>query len=91
MRHHILDTGVGFHGPGYTSAVAAKKNTHGGARPGSGRKPILKDPKSIKVSLDGEVYDRLAEAATERDTSIGALVREAVRASLPKLRKRKKK
>ena len=91
MRHRILDTGVGFHRPGYTSIVAAKKNTHGGARPGSGRKPILKDPKSIKINLDGEVYDRLVEAATERETSIGALVREAVRASLPKLRKRKKK
>ena len=91
MRHSLLDTGVSFHGPGYTSIVAAKKNTHGGARPGSGRKPILKDPKSIKINLDGEVYDRLAEVATERETSIGALVREAVKASLPKLRKRKKK
>jgi hypothetical protein len=91
VRHRLLDTGVSFHEPGYTPAGAAKKNTHGGARPGSGRKAILKDPKSIKIKFDGEVYDRLAEAATERETSIGALVREAVRASLPKLRKRKKK
>jgi hypothetical protein len=85
-----FDIGVSFHDPGYTSVVAAKKNTHGGARTGAGRKPILKDPKSIKVKFDGEVYDRLAEAATERETSIGALVREAVKAALPKLRRRKK-
>ena len=91
MTDLSVDKGVFFHELGYPSVVAAsKKNTHGGARPGSGRKPILKDPKSIKVKFDGEVYDRLAEAATGREVSIGALVREAVEAFLPKRKRRKK-
>ena len=75
----------------YTRDVAAKKGQHGGPRPGSGRKPILSDPKAIKVSLDGSTYDRLAEAAEERETSIGALVREAIEAYLPRQRRRGRK
>jgi hypothetical protein len=70
--------------------VIPKKGKRGGARPGAGRKPILKDAKSIKLSLDGDVYDRLAEIATEREVSIGALAREAVEAFLPKRRRRNK-
>ena len=73
----------------YTKIMASKKATRGGYRPGSGRKPILKDPKSIKVSLDRATYDRLAEAAEERETSIGSLVREAVGAYFSKRRSRK--
>ena len=76
--------------PCYSADVAARKSGHGGPRPGSGRKPILKDRKSIKVSLDGSTYDRLAEAAERRDTSIGALVREAVEAHLSKRGRRKR-
>jgi len=76
---------------GYTDVVAAKKSQHGGYRPGSGRKPVLSDPKAIKVSLDGETYDRLADAAAKRETSIGALVREAIEMHLPKRRRRGRK
>ena len=71
--------------------VASKREKRGGFRPGSGRKPILTNPKSVKVSLDGATYDRLAEAAEERETSIGAIVREAVEAYLPKRRRRGRK
>ena len=53
----------------YPDFVAARKSNRGGYRPGSGRKPILSDPKAIKVSLDGETYDRLADAAEEREAS----------------------
>ena len=76
---------------GYIGFVAAKKENRGGYRPGSGRKPILSDPKAIKVSLDGDTYDHLAETAEERGTSIGALVREAIEAYLPKRRRRSRK
>jgi hypothetical protein len=75
----------------YFTGVAAKKGKHGGFRPGSGRKPILSDPKAIKVSLDGELHDRLTEAAQERGTSVGALVREAIAKHLPKRQPRRRK
>ena len=75
----------------YVIGVAAKKGKHGGFRPGSGRKPILSDPKAIKVSLDGELHDRLTEAAQERGTSVGALVREAIAKHLPKRQRRRPK
>jgi hypothetical protein len=75
----------------YFTGVAAKKGKHGGFRPGSGRKPILSDPKAIKVSLDGELHDRLTEAAQERGTSVGALVREAIAKHLPKRQRRRRK
>ena len=76
---------------GYTSLVVAKKSKRGGYRPGSGRKPILTDPMSVKGSLDGETYDRLAEAAEERETSMGVLVREAVERYLGKSRTKRRK
>ena len=75
----------------YTQDVAAKKPRRGGFRPGSGRKPILSEPKAIKVSLDGETDDRLADEAEERETSIGALVREAIEKHLPKRNRRGRK
>jgi hypothetical protein len=75
----------------YSIGVVAKKGKHGGFRPGSGRKPILSDPKAIKVSLDGELHDRLTEAAQERGTSVGALVREAIAKHLPKRHRRRRK
>ena len=70
----------------YTPRVAAKKSRRGGFRPGSGRKPILKDRASLKISLDGETYDRLAEAAEKLEISMAGLVREAVEAYLSKSR-----
>ena len=73
----------------YTPLVTAKKSKRGGYRPGSGRKPILTDPMSVKVSLDGKTYDRLAEAAEERETSMGVLVREAVEKYLGKPRRKR--
>ena len=75
----------------YSKSMVAKKGKHGGFRPGSGRKPILSDPKAIKVSLDGELHDRLTEAAQERGTSVGALVREAIAKHLPKRQRRRPK
>ncbi len=75
----------------YTPHVAPKKSKRGGFRPGSGRKPILSEPKAIKVSLDGETYDRLAEAAEKREISMAGLVREAVEAYFSNRRSRRGK
>ena len=75
----------------YSMGVVAKKGKHGGFRPGSGRKRILNNPKAIKVSLDGETYDHLTEAAQECEISIGALVREAIEKHLPKRGRRSRK
>ncbi len=88
ILHMIRDTPTIL---SYTPLVTAKKSKRGGYRPGSGRKPILTDPMSIKVSLDGETYDRLAEAAEERETSMGVLVREAVERYLGKSRTKRRK
>ena len=55
------------------------------------REACILDPKAIKVSLDGELHDRLTEAAQERGTSVGALVREAIAKHLPKRQRRRRK
>ena len=65
-----------------------RKGTHGGARSGAGRKPILHGREGLTVQFDGDVYDRLADLAEEREVSIGSLVREAVAAYLARRRKR---
>ena len=55
-----------------------KKSSHGGARPGAGRKPTLRDRVGLTVQFDGDIYERLAALAKNREESIGSLVRDAV-------------
>jgi len=71
------------------SPVAArKKDGRGGARPGAGRKPELKDPYRYTMDFEGPQMDALEAIAEERRASIASVVREAVDAYLRRRRKR---
>lgn len=59
--------------------VAAKKGPgRGGARPGAGRKRIVKQPERVAVDLERPDLDALRELAEERGTSVAKLIRLAV-------------
>ena len=74
---------------GYDAPVPTRrKQGRGGARPGAGRKPTLTDRVGLSVQFDGDIYDRLAEAADESAVSMGSVVREAVAQYLARKRKK---
>ena len=68
-------------------ASRRRKSRLGGARPGAGRKRVLKDAKVLTVSLDGADYDAIAREADRREISMGTVVREAVKAHLARRRR----
>ena len=51
----------------------------GGARPGSGRKPVLKNARRVGVDLEGPDFERVKALAAKRGVSISQVVRDAVR------------
>ena len=53
-----------------------KKNSHGGARLGSGRKKTFKSPLQIRMSA--EAIEALRALAKERNTTPGLLIEDAV-------------
>jgi hypothetical protein len=55
-----------------------RKGTWGGARPGAGRKPVLKDPVRITLDLEQDQLDALEAMATEAEVSVSAMVRRIV-------------
>ncbi len=69
--------------------MAAKRGRPrmGGYRPGSGRKPILKDAKTLTVTLEGKDYQGVAREADRRGVSLGTIVRDAVKAHLARRRR----
>ncbi len=69
-------------------ATKRRKSRLGGARPGAGRKPFLKDTKALTVTLEGADYDAVDELAEKRGVSLGTIVREAVQAYVTRRRKR---
>ena len=69
-------------------ATRRRKSRLGGARPGAGRKPFLKDTKALTVTLEGADYDAVDELAEKRGVSLGTIVREAVQAYVTRRRKR---
>jgi Ribbon-helix-helix protein, copG family len=58
------------------------KGTLGGWRPGAGRKPELRDPAMLTITLEGEDYAALSAVAEERGVSLASVVRDAVRSYL---------
>ena len=66
----------------FDPVAPVRKTSRGGARPGSGRKKILRDRVGLTVQFDGEVYNELTDVADRRGVSIGSLVRRAVAAYL---------
>jgi len=63
--------------------MAAKKTTHGGARPGAGRPPKY-DASAVclLLKLPGDLAARLAEAATKLGISRTEAIQKAIRAWL---------
>ena len=52
------------------------ENTWGGARPGSGRKPLPKDEKRVQmvITIDRETRDKLKAMAKEMHIRVGRLI-----------------
>jgi hypothetical protein len=50
--------------------------TRGGARPGSGRKPLPKDEKRVQmvITIDRETRDKLKARAKEQHVRVGRLI-----------------
>ena len=72
----------------YDDVVGArKKKTWGGARPGSGRKPVLDDPVTFASELERAEVDALKAIAEERGVSVASLVRAAVTAYVKRHRR----
>jgi hypothetical protein len=69
--------------------MAARKKASGlgGWRPGSGRKPELRDPVSFTLEIEGQDYAAAQALAKERRISMAALVREALGTYLVRRRK----
>ena len=74
----------------YDEAVAARrtKGTWGGWRPGSGRKPTLRDPVSFTGDIESADMDALLAIAEEREVSVASLVRAAVAAYVKRDRRK---
>ena len=73
----------------YNESVAASKTkgTWGGWRPGSGRKPQLKDPVRFTGELERPDIEALEAIAEERGVSVASLVRAAVVAYVKRRRR----
>lgn len=56
------------------------EKTRGGARPGSGRKPLPKDEKRVQmvITIDRETRDKLKARAKEQHVRVGRLIDEWV-------------
>lgn len=54
------------------------EKTRGGARPGSGRKPLPKDEKRVQmvITIDRETRDKLKAMAKEQHVRVGRLIDE---------------
>lgn len=71
----------------HTAPMAARGSGRGGARPGAGRKRVVKDPERIAVDLERPDLDALRALAEERSTSVANLVRRAVAQYLKRSRR----
>ncbi len=74
--------------PDSVASRRKKKTGWGGARPGAGRKPELREPYRYSMDFEGPQMDALEQIASEREVSIASVVREAVDAYLARRRKR---
>ena len=64
----------------HTRSVSKTRKTfgHGGARPGAGRKRILREPERITADFERADANALRSMAEERQTTVADLIRRAV-------------
>ncbi len=67
-------------------ARAKKKGQHGGARPGSGRKPIFRDRVLRSVSFEREDLEKAQTLADRRGDPLSLVIRDALRQYLRRRR-----
>ena len=75
LIYHLIDGGS-------EPMSKARSSSRGGARPGSGRKRRVQEPKRIAVDLETADFERLRALAEQRNESMAELVRHAIRALL---------
>jgi len=73
---------------GVLMAIRKKRSGPGGARPGAGRKPILRDRVRVTFDLEREDVDALREVAGKDRASVSSVIRDAVRAFLNRRKRR---
>ncbi len=69
-------------------ATRRSKSGWGGRRAGSGRKPILDDPRRVTFDLEVTELEALQELAQRQSVSVAALLRKIVRAYIGRRRGR---
>ena len=70
------------------AAKSQKKNGRGGYRKGAGRKPTLRDPVRLTVSIDGEDFDTLVGLAKAEDVVLSDYVRRLLKRHTASKRRR---
>ena len=70
------------------AAKSRKKNGRGGYRKGAGRKPILRDPITLTVRIDGEDFDALGGLAEAEDVVLSEYVRRLLKRHIASKRRR---
>ena len=63
-------------------ASRRKQTGRGGYREGAGRKPILKDARTVTVTLEEADYEAVMQLAERRGVSFSSLIRAALGAYL---------
>ncbi len=72
----------------YPMAAKRKQTGRGGYREGAGRKPVLKDARTITVTLEAADYEAVEELAERRGDSFASVIRAALTAYLKRQRRR---
>ncbi len=69
-------------------AKSRKKNGRGGYREGAGRKPTLRDPVRLTISIDGEDFDTLIGLAEAEDVVLSDYIRRVLKRHIESKRRR---
>ncbi|MCA9214538.1 MAG: hypothetical protein KDB27_15810 [Planctomycetales bacterium] len=59
--------------------MPSKKNSHGGSRPGAGRKPKYEQPVSVHFKMPLDLLEKLSIWADERDLNRSEAIVEAIK------------
>ncbi len=68
--------------------VRRKKDKRGGARPGAGRKPILREPVHVSLILEADTVEALEELAEGKDVLFSGYVRGVLSSHVVSKRRR---